>query len=445
MTDTFNKQRRAIGSEWLGTIPYDWELAPLKRLATLYAGGTPDRENRDYWDEGTIPWLNSGAVNQWLITEPSAYITETGYHNSSAKWIPKDALVMALAGQGKTKGMVAQVAIDTTCNQSMAVIVPREKTYPRFLLLWLSANYQTIRNLAGGELRDGLNLEIVGSIPCPIPPLQLQRAIADYLDRETAQIDALVAAKARLLALLAEKRRALITAAVTRSLDPDALMTASGVEWLGDIPANWQTKRVKYLFHLIADPAPEDNAYELLSIYTDIGVRPRNTLKARGNKATTTDNYWIVQKGDLIVNKLLAWMGAIGVSEYEGVTSPAYDILRPIPEIDSTYYHYLFRCGVCFPEFIRRSSGIMDMRLRLYFDQFGDMCVPLPPLEEQHAIVAHIAAETARLDALAAAAARSIALLKERRAALIAAAVTGEIDVQPQPAPPGLAGPDVSI
>ena len=99
-------------------------------------------------------------------------------------------------------------------------------------------------------------------------------------------------------------------------------------------------------------------------MYTAIGVRPRKSLEQRGNKATSTDGYWIVQKEDLIVNKLLAWMGAIGRSEYDGVTSPAYDILRPLSNTVTEYYHFLFRCGICLPEFKKRSRGIMEIFLK---------------------------------------------------------------------------------
>ncbi len=106
------------GVEWAEEIPVDWRIASLRWISRRYAGGTPDRQNMDYWEEGTIPWVNSGAVNQWLITEPSALITERGYRESSAKWIPRGALVMALAGQGKTKGMVAQAGFRVCCNQS---------------------------------------------------------------------------------------------------------------------------------------------------------------------------------------------------------------------------------------------------------------------------------------------------------------------------------------
>ena len=274
-----------------------------------------------------------------------------------------------------------------------------------------------------------INSSDLAAIPIPAPPDDVQLRIAKFLDRETARLDALVAAKQRVLDLLAEKRKAIIATAVTRGLDPKVKLRDSGVPWLGEIPAHWDLKRMKYLFRLVADKAPVDNDFELLSLYTDIGVKPRRELEERGNKANSTDEYWMVERGDLVVNKLLAWMGAFGVSEYRGVTSPAYDILRPRDGVESLFYHHLFRCGVVTTEVRARSYGIMDMRLRLYFDRLGDMYVPFPRFDEQRAIVEHIARETAKLDAVRAATERTIALLKERRSALVAAAVTGQLDV----------------
>ena len=201
---------------WLDRMPEHWDVAALRWMSRRYAGGTPDKGNEAYWEDGDIPWINSGAVNDSYITEPSALITREGFANSSAKWIPKDALVMALAGQGKTKGMVAQLGIETTCNQSMAAIIPDHRLVPRYLFWWLSANYQNIRNLAGGEARDGLNLDMLGSIQCPLPLQAEQEAIARFLDAKTAQINTLVAKKRQLIAKLKEKRSALIARTVTR-------------------------------------------------------------------------------------------------------------------------------------------------------------------------------------------------------------------------------------
>jgi type I restriction enzyme S subunit len=238
------------GVEWIGTIPEHWSVAALRWIAQRYAGGTPDKAKPEYWTDGTIPWLNSGTVNQRLITEASEYITADAYSNSSARWVPEGALVMALAGQGKTKGMVAQLAIRTTCNQSMAAIVPTAKVMSRYLYWWLDAQYQNIRNLAGGDLRDGLNLDLLGQIPCPLPNADEQASIVSFLDQETGKIDALVAEQEGLIALLKEKRQAVISQAVTKGLNPNALMKDSGIEWLGQVPAHWRVGKLGHFCNL---------------------------------------------------------------------------------------------------------------------------------------------------------------------------------------------------
>ncbi|WP_114416997.1 restriction endonuclease subunit S [Marinospirillum perlucidum] len=117
---------RQIGSFWFDSLPSYWGIAPLRWISSIYAGGTPDKRNVEFWENGSIPWLNSGSVNQSEITKPSALITVEAFRNSSAKWIPAGGLVVALAGQGKTKGTVAQLTIESTCNQSMAAIVPSQ-------------------------------------------------------------------------------------------------------------------------------------------------------------------------------------------------------------------------------------------------------------------------------------------------------------------------------
>ena len=275
-----------------------------------------------------------------------------------------------------------------------------------------------------------IDQETILSTILPQPPKEEQQTIAAFLDRETVKIDALIAEQQRLIELLKEKRQSVISHAVAKGLNPNAPMKDSGVEWLGDVPEHWELKATKRLFRLVVEPAPDDNDHELLSIYTAIGVRPRKELEEKGNKATTTNGYWMVKKGDLIVNKLLAWMGAIGISNYDGVTSPAYDILRQRLPLEPRYYDFLFRCGVCFSEFRRYSRGIMDMRLRLYFDELGQLYMPYPSKVEQNEIVSFLESELDKFDPLIAETQLAISLLQERRTALISAAVTGKIDVR---------------
>ena len=148
-------------------------------------------------------------------------------------------------------------------------------------------------------------------------------------------------------------------------------------------------------------------------------------------EAETTEGYKICLAGDLVINTLWAWMGAMGVASVNGIVSPAYNVYEPGPRLDPSFVDALVRITVFAQEVIRYSKGVWSSRLRLYPEGFFEAFFPVPPIDEQRAIVTYIVEETKKLDALRLAAERTITLLKERRAALIAAAVTGQIVVEP--------------
>lgn len=198
----------------------------------------------------------------------------------------------------------------------------------------------------------------------------------------------------------------------------------SGFEWIGKIPLNWDLLSVKHIYRLVMEESGKNHNLELLSVYSDIGVKPRAELEEKGNKASSTDGYWLVKKGDFVVNKLLAWMGGLGLSMYDGVTSPAYDVLRPKRDICGRYFNYLFRSPVCTSELKKHSRGIMDMRLRLYFDKLGVVKVPFPKVEVQTAIANFLDKKTAQIDGAIAIKEKQIELLKERKQIIIQQAVT---------------------
>ena len=210
------------------------------------------------------------------------------------------------------------------------------------------------------------------------------------------------------------------------------------LQWFEQLPESWHILRTKQMFRLVIEKAPVNNKMELLSVYTHIGVRPRKSLEQRGNKASTTDGYWVVKHGDIICNKLLAWMGAIGVSHYPGVTSPAYDVLRPIKPCNTDYYHFLFRTKKYLQQFKIRSRGIMDMRLRLYFDQFGQIPIPVPPLPEQDQIVAYLRAQDGHIARFIKVKRDMIKLLIEQKLRIIDHAVTHGLDATVTLKPSGI-------
>jgi type I restriction enzyme S subunit len=408
------------GVEWIGEIPVGWKLKKMKYLfRDISIKNRPDEILLSVTqDQGVIP-------RGWLVNRP---VMPTG-NLETFKFIEKGNFAISLRS---FEGGIEYCHHNGIISPAYTVLqINRElfELYYKYLFKSFSFISEIQTSVMG--IREGKNISypILSYSLLPIPPLPEQTAIANFLDEKCSKIDRAVAQKEKLVALLKERKQIVIQNAVTKGLNPNAKMKDSGVEWIGEIPEGWEVNKVKNLFKLIMDASKKNNDYELLSIYTDIGVKPRKELEERGNKATNTDGYWVVKKGDFIVNKLLAWMGAIGLSEYEGVTSPAYDIIRPVKSAFGYYYHYLFRIRKCSSELKKSSRGIMEMRLRLYFDKFGIVIVPYPPLSEQKTIVAHIETQSQKINKAITLQQNQIEKLKEYKSILINNAVTGKIKV----------------
>ncbi|TDH62939.1 restriction endonuclease subunit S [Dankookia rubra] len=315
------------------------------------------------------------------------------------------------------------------CSTELLPLRP-EKIHPRFgLYIVLSQQFiDAVDASTFGSKMPRADWEFIGNLPIPLPPQQKQSDVVRFLDRETADIDDLIAAKQQLLDLLAEKRRAIVADAVMRGLNPAASLRPSGIDWLGDIPAHWEVERSRWLFRE-RDERSETGTEEMLTVSHITGVTPRSEKDVNMFEAESTAGYKLCFAGDLAINTLWAWMGAMGIARVDGIVSPAYNVYTPGPRLLPDYVDALVRIPVFAQEVTRYSKGVWSSRLRLYPEGLFETRWPVPPLDEQQQIVEHIAAETAKIDRLRAATEHSITLLKERRGALIAAAVTGQIDI----------------
>lgn len=384
-------------------------------------------------DDVRGPYVGLENIESWtgrLAVEPDAltHAEESGEIGSgqpqSNSFQPEDVLFGKLRPY-LAKAWVAEFAGRCTTE---ALVMRALDAEPRFLLYVLlqSSFIDAVDASTYGSKMPRAEWDFIGSLRVPVPPREMQRAIADFLDREAARIDALVAAKERLLNLLAEKRKAIIATAVTRGLDPKAKLRDSGVPWLGEIPAHWETERARWLFRE-RDVRSATGDEEMLTVSHLTGVTPRSEKDVNMFEAETNEGYKLCEPGDLVINTLWAWMGAMGIAPVKGIVSPAYNVYEPGPRLAPAYIDALVRLPVFAQEVTRYSKGVWSSRLRLYPEGFFEVVLPVPPQEEQRAIVEHIARETAKLDAVRAATERTIALLKERRSALIAAAVTGQL------------------
>jgi len=396
------------------------------------SGKTPRGGAATYVASGIMLLRSQNIHFEGLRVEEVVFIdAETDSEMASTRVCPQDVLLNITGASIGRCTVVPENIPAANVNQHVCILRPNRKCVePRFLNMALQSAQLQDAIFAGenGSSREGLTFEEVGNLEFVLPPVAAQRAIADYLDRETARLDGLVAAKARVLELLTEKRRALITRAVTRGLDSQVPLRDSGIPWLGEIPAHWETQRVAWVFRERDERGEPD--LPLLEVSISGGVVLREFLEDRiESTAADFNTYKVARRGDVVFNKMRMWQGAVGVAPEDGLVSPDYTVAAPSGALCSEYAGQLFRTEKFSAECARRSHGIVWDRLRLYWDGFRDIVLPLPDQPEQRAIVVHIVKETAKLDALSAATERTIALLKERRAALIAAAVTGRIGV----------------
>lgn len=421
------------GVEWMGEVPKHWAIKRVKEFAIIANGSTPKSSVPENW-EGNYAWVTTddlGKLETKFIKNSKRTITEIGFKSCGTTLCPEGSIVLSCRAP---IGHIGILSIQACTNQGCKTLIVNQRTKrtisSMFIFYSVLSSKEKLQALGRGTTFIELSTKELSLFNLALPPLSEQIAIADYLDTKTAQIDR----KIDLLTQKAEQygnlKQSLINETVTRGFDQSVPMKDSEGEWFDCVPSDWNEKRVKDLFRLITDVAPDNNDYELLSVYASIGVRPRKDLEQRGNKASTTDGYWIVKKGDIVVNKLLAWMGSIGLSNYEGVTSPAYDVLRKLNnDIEERFYGYLFRTGKAQEIFKKSSRGIMDMRLRLYFDKLGAITVPVPPIAEQKSIADYLDTKTAQIERFIQSINTQIEKLKELRKTLINDVVTGKIKV----------------
>jgi len=263
-----------------------------------------------------------------------------------------------------------------------------------------------------------------------LPPLIEQTAIANFLDDKTTKIDQAIAIKQQQIALLKERKQILIQTAVTQGLNPNTPMKDSGIEWIGQIPEHWIVKRAKYLLTEIDDRS-ESGEEELLSVSHMTGVTPRADKNVTMFMAEDYSGSKLCQSGDLVINIMWAWMGALGVSGRSGIVSPSYGVFREI-KIDTFNPKYLeiLLKSVKYVEYYNKvSTGLHSSRLRFYGHMLFAMKIGFAPFEEQNEIVEFTEKQSQKINQAIDLQQQQIEKLKEYKTTLINSAVTGKIKV----------------
>lgn len=410
---------------WIGAIPRHWDEKPFFAVAR-----ERNAKNKGM-KENNLLSLSYGNIIQKDIDTPSGLLPESF---ETYQIVEADDVIFRLTDlQNDKRSLRSALCGQRGIITSAYIAVRSTDILPSFMHYLMRAyDVQKVFYSMGGGMRQSLGFEDLRRMSIVAPEAEEQTAIVRFLDRETAQIDGLIEKKGRFIDLLKEKRAAVITHAVTKGNNPKVSMKVSAVEWLGHVPSHWEIVRIAALFREAFRAA--DPALPVLSVSIHNGVTDGELAdEDRDRKVNLSEDrtkYQGVEPGDLVYNMMRAWQGAFGAVTVSGLVSPAYIVARPIAEFRTKFIEHLLHTKIAAEEIRRFSRGIADFRMRLYWDHFRTLRVGLPPLHEQDQILRAIEVETAKIEKLIAKTERSIALLREKRSALITAAVTGKIDVR---------------
>lgn len=439
------REMRASGLGWAPTVPSHWDVAKICLLARLESGHTPSRQHPEYWipEECTIPWFSLGDIWQLrpgvqeYISATSERISPRGAANSAARLLPAGTVVLSRTA---SVGFAGIMSIPMATTQDFANWIPGERISSEYLLYALRAMPDEFERVRYGSTHNTIYMPDIRRLAIPVPPRNEQERIVRFLRECLPKVDELMAKKERLVALLAEKRQALITQLVTKGLDPTAPTKDSGAGWIGGTPATWDVAKICLVAKLESGHTPsrqhpeywipEECTVPWFSLSDIWQLRPgiqeyigetSELISARGMANSAAR---LLPAGTVVLSRT-ASVGFSGIMSRPMATTQDFANWIPGSRLSSEYLLYALRAMSA--EFERLRYG--SVHNTIYMPDIRRLTMPVPPRETQDAIVARLRTVLPRLDAAGAATRSTIDRLREYRQALITAAVTGQLDV----------------
>jgi len=420
------------GTRWLGRVPAHWSVAGAR---SVFAEVGP----AGHADEPLLSvTIGRGVLQQSDLLAASSKKDSSNVDRSKYKLVePGD---VAYNKMRAWQGAVGLSEYRGIVSPAYVVMRPRRDS-GRYLhhLLRTPGFAKEAERRSYGITSDQWSLrpEHFKMIHFPVPPVAEQAAIVKYLGHAHARIDRAIAAKRKLIALLEEQKQAIINQAVTRGLDPTVPMKDSGIPWLGAIPEHWETRPLRSFARERDERAGADqNRLVLLSVSIRNGVTPRSESALRESRAEDFASYKISREGDLVLNRMRAFQGALGVSRVRGMVSPDYLVASIRPVVEVGYVEHSIRSSWFVDSMTRVLRGIGSISQgsartpRINPEDFLRLRIPLPPRLEQKEIVTRIAAESASAEDATKRLLFEIELLREFRTRLTSDVVTGQLDVR---------------
>ena len=407
------------GVEWLGQVPKGWIKKPLFTLA---------RENKEKNGRNECNNLLSLSYGKIVRKDIMSNFGLIPQDYSGYQIVEKGTIILRLTDLQNDKrslrtGFVSERGIITS---AYIGLVPDSNLNSEYLTYVLHAyDVMKVFYTLGSGVRQSMNFKDLKWIPIFLPDDNEQCRIVSYVKRKTSQIDRLIADKQKLIELLKEQRQSIISEAVTKGIDASVPMKNSGIEWIGKIPSHWNVTRGKNILHLMKRPPADD--CEVVTCFRDGEVTRRSNRREDGfTFADKEIGYQGIEVGDLVIHGMDGFAGSIGISDSSGKGSPVLCVCRAKKSGVESFYMYYLRALAVQDVFLALSTGIRERSCDLRWNKISTLLFPIPPENEQAAIVKHIGDKMAQIDAVIQQCNNQIALLKEYRQSIISEAVTGK-------------------
>lgn len=410
------------GVGWIGKIPSHWSCVPFRRIAKVQCNLVRPSEN-----------LTMSQISPDSIEKNSGKIIKTRTVEEAKVDSDNHRFYKGQILYSKIRPLLNKVTIapyDGLCSADMYPISTIENTEYVMYYMLSEAFLSSVKNIVADRVKmPKINQDELKNTDFVIPPFSEQQVIVDYLKDKTLKIEQYVSARERERELLDSLKQSEIANVVTKGLNPNVRMKDSGIPWIGMIPEHWEVKRLRHFIKFVSVKGHGEKP--LLSVTREQGVIERNVESKEENHNFIPDDlsgYKLVRKGQFVINKMKSWQGSYGVSDYEGIVSPAYyvcDLTFPCKK----FFSMAIRSKAYIPFFTQYSKGIRVDQWDL--SPIGLKSIPfiVPPIEEQQAIVDYIEAKLSKIDSCMADLQAEIDYLKEFKQRLISDVVTGQICV----------------
>ena len=423
------REMKDSGYYWIGKIPINWKIRKVKDLYQIQTGFTPDTKREEYYADEIegYDWLTIGDLDgkMYIPHTTKKHISKLYVQKFSPSIIPKGSLLYSF------KLSVGQVSItnrDIYSNEAIASFMPHSRVCVEFLYYSSSMIVENANeNIYGAKI---LNQELIRNARVVCPPIEEQKKIALFLNKKCSELDNVLEKTRASIEEYKKLKQAVITKVVTKGIRGDREMKDSQSIWFGQIPSDWNMRKIKYIFKIQKDIAGEEG-HTVLSI-TQKGIKPKDLSKNEGQLAENYSNYQLVHIGDFAMNHMDLLTGWVDVSKYEGVTSPDYRVFGLIDKDNYCSQYYLYLMQMCYMNriFYGLGQGVSGLgRWRLQADKFLNFSITVPSYEEQQEIANYLDNKCSAIDELIAKKEQYLSEIENYKKSLIYEYVTGKKEV----------------